>query len=56
MFSHVAIHETIRFVIVIAVNINWPLIHLYVKLDFLNGLLQEEVYVLQPLELVKENK
>ncbi|XP_050918821.1 uncharacterized protein LOC127136281 [Lathyrus oleraceus] len=37
MFAPVARHETIRLVIVIAANRNWPLIHLDVKSSFLNG-------------------
>lgn len=36
----VARHETIRLVIIISANKNCPLIHLNVKLDFLNGPLQ----------------
>ncbi|XP_050889195.1 uncharacterized protein LOC127094397 [Lathyrus oleraceus] len=47
VFSPVARYETIRLVIVIAANSNWPLIHLDMKSTFLNGQLHEEVYVLQ---------
>lgn len=56
VFAPIARHETIRLVIVIATNSNWPMIHLDVKSAFLNGSLQEEVYVLQPPGFVKENK
>ena len=45
VFEPVARHETIRLVIAIAANKNWPLMHLDVKSAFLNGPLQEEVYV-----------
>lgn len=56
MFSPVSRHETIRLVIAITANRNFPLIHLDVKLAFLNGPLQEEVYVLQPPRFFIENK
>lgn len=56
MFAPVTRHETIRFVIAIASNRNWTLIHLDVKSAYLNGQLQEEVYLIQPLGSVKENK
>lgn len=36
VFAPVAGHETIRLVIVITANMNWHLIRLDVKLDFLN--------------------
>lgn len=39
VFSPVARHETKRLVVSIAVNKNWPMIHLDVKSKFLNGLL-----------------
>ena len=56
VFAHVARHETIRLVISIAANRNWPLIHLDVKSVFLNSHLQEEVYVSQPTGFVKKNQ
>lgn len=56
VFSPVARHETIRLIIAISINMNWPLIHLDVKSAFLNGPLQEEVYVIQPPGFVIENK
>ena len=37
VFAPVARHETIRLVIALAVNRNWPLMHLDVKSAFLNG-------------------
>jgi hypothetical protein len=48
VFSPVARHETIRLVIALACSRRWPLFHLDVKLAFLNGPLEEDVYVKQP--------
>ena len=56
VFAPVARHETIRMVIAIAANRNWPLMHLDVKSAFLNGPLEEEVYVSQPPGFVKKNQ
>lgn len=56
VFEPIARHETQTLVISISKNKNWPLIYLDVKLDFLNGKLHEELYVLQPPGFVKENK
>ena len=48
VFSPVARHETIRLVIALACSRRWPLFHLDVKSAFLNGPLEEDVYVKQP--------
>lgn len=56
MFALVARHETIRLVIVIAANRNWSLIYLDVKSAFLNGPLQEVVYVSLPPRFMKNNQ
>ena len=40
--------ETVRLIIAIACGRNWPMYHLDVKSAFLNGPLDEEVYVTQP--------
>ncbi|KAK2372692.1 putative mitochondrial protein [Trifolium repens] len=56
VFAPVARHETIRLVIAIAANRSWPLMHLDVKSAFLNGPLQEEVYVSQPPGFEKKNQ
>ena len=40
VFAPVARHETIRLVIALTANRNWPLMHLDVKSTFLNGPLQ----------------
>ncbi|KAK2402146.1 putative mitochondrial protein [Trifolium repens] len=48
VFSPVARHETIRLVIALACSRRWPLFHLNVKSAFLNGPLEEDVYVKQP--------
>jgi len=40
--------ETIRFVIVVASSRNWKIYQMDVKSAFLNGILEEEVYVTQP--------
>jgi len=46
VYAPVARIETIRFVVAIATNANWSLHQLDVKSAFLNGPLDEEVYVL----------
>lgn len=48
VFAPVARHETIRLVVALACGRNWFLSHLDVKSAFLNGPLEEEVYVTQP--------
>ncbi|GAU30142.1 hypothetical protein TSUD_360350 [Trifolium subterraneum] len=48
VFSPVARHETIRLVIALACSRRWPMFHLDVKSAFLNGPLEEDVYVKQP--------
>ncbi|WJX45884.1 hypothetical protein P8452_32732 [Trifolium repens] len=48
VFSPVARHETIWLVIALACSKRWPLFHLDVKSTFLNGPLEEDVYVKQP--------
>ncbi|KAJ0558737.1 putative RNA-directed DNA polymerase [Helianthus annuus] len=47
-FAPVARMETVRLIIAIAASKGWPVHHLDVKSAFLNGDLQEEVYVVQP--------
>ena len=48
-FALVAKIETIRLVVALASGKGWPMFQLDVKLAFLNGPLEEEVYVTQPL-------
>ncbi|GAU33196.1 hypothetical protein TSUD_206550 [Trifolium subterraneum] len=48
VYAPVARMETIRLVITIASSMNWSLSHMDVKSAFLNGPLDEEVYVSQP--------
>ena len=52
-FAPVVRWETIRVLIAIAVHLNWPLHQLDVLTAFLNGILQEDVYMHQPLGFVK---
>ena len=47
-FASVVRWETIRALIAIAVHLNWPIHQLDVLTAFLNGLLKEDVYMLQP--------
>ena len=56
MFAPVTRHETIILVIAIVADRNWSLLHLDVKYAFLNGPLQEEVYVSQPPGFEKKNQ
>ena len=48
VFAPVARLETIRLVIALAHSRDWPLYQLDVKSAFLNGTLEEEVFVKQP--------
>ncbi|GLU10855.1 hypothetical protein SLE2022_276360 [Rubroshorea leprosula] len=48
-YAPVARHDTVRLLITLAANLGWKLSHMDVKLAFLNGVLQEEIYVEQPL-------
>ena len=48
VFAPVARLETKRFVIALAHSRDWPLYQLDVKSAFLNGTLEEEVFVKQP--------
>jgi hypothetical protein len=48
VLAHVARRETIRLVVALAGMKNWPMYHLDVKSAFLNGPLEEIVYVTQP--------
>ncbi|GKV16599.1 hypothetical protein SLEP1_g27221 [Rubroshorea leprosula] len=47
-YAPVARHDTIRLLIALAANFGWKLFHMDVKSAFLNGVLQEEIYVEQP--------
>ena len=48
VFAPVARLETVRLVVALACNQGWSTFHLDVKSAFLNGPLEEEVYVTQP--------
>lgn len=52
-FAHVVRWETIRILIAIAVHLNWPIHQLDVLTAFLNGILEEDVYMYQPQGFVK---
>ncbi|WVZ15405.1 hypothetical protein V8G54_012971 [Vigna mungo] len=55
-FAHVARLDTIRLLLAIAAQKSWKVFHLDVKSAFLNGILQEEIYVEQPQGFVKESE
>jgi len=48
-FAPIARMDTIRVVLAIVAQNKWPLYQMDVKSTFLNGFLEEEVYVDQPL-------
>jgi hypothetical protein len=47
-FAPVARYTTIRTIIALAVKMKWKLHQMYVKTTFLNGVIEEEVYIEQP--------
>jgi len=54
VYAPVARIETVRLVVALATNKDWSLHQLDVKSAFLNGPLEEEVYVQQPIGFVQE--
>lgn len=47
-FSPVARMTTVRLILALTVALNWPIRQLDINNAFLNGVLQEEVYIWQP--------
>lgn len=56
VFAPVTRLETIRLLLALSAKNGWEVHHLDVKSAFLNGSLQEEVYVLQPEGFEKKNQ
>lgn len=56
VFSPMTRLETVRLLLALAAKHNWEVHHLDVKSAFLNGVLQEEVYVSQPKGYAKEGR
>ena len=56
VFSPVARAESIQIIIVMAAQFKWKLHHLDVKSEFLNGYIEEDIYVDQPEGFIKEGK
>jgi hypothetical protein len=55
-FSPVARYTSIRVIIALASVLGWKLHHMYVKTTFLNGKIEQEVFVEQPDGFVLHNK
>ena len=56
VFSPVARAESIRIIVAMAAQFKWKLHHLDVKLAFLNGYIEEDIYVNQPEGFIKRGK
>ena len=56
VFAPVARLETIRLVLALAAQNNWIVHQMDVKSAFLNGILQEEVYIDQPPGFIKKGE
>lgn len=56
IFSPVARLETIRVVLALAAHAGWNVFHFDVKSAFLNGDIQEEVFVAQPERYIIEGE
>jgi hypothetical protein len=54
VFAPVARMETVRLLLALAAHCSWAVHHMDVKSAFLNGDLQEEVYVRQPLGFIDD--
>ena len=47
-FAPVVRHDTIKLLLAMAAQLGWKVFHLDVKSAFLNGILQEDIFVMQP--------
>ena len=47
-FALVARYTSIRALMIIALEMGWMILQMYVKTTFLNGVIEEEVYIEQP--------
>lgn len=56
MFAHVARIESVRLLLALATQESSKLHHMDVNYAFLNGDLEKEVYVQQPIGFVKEGE
>ena len=56
VFAHVARLDTVRMIISLAAHHSWMIYQLDVKSAFLNGILEEEVYVDQPEGFVMQGE
>ena len=56
IYASVARFDSIKILIAIAAQLNWNLHHLDVKSAFLNGVIKEDLYVMQPEGFVKRGK
>ena len=55
-FAHVVRYTSIRTIMALAAKIEWKLHQMEVKTTFLNGVIQEEVYIEQPQGFEVEDK
>ena len=55
-FAPVARYTSIRVIMALAAKLGWKLHHMDVKTNFLNGVVEEEVYVEQPLGFEMHDK
>jgi hypothetical protein len=56
VIAPVARMESVRVILILAAHLNWSVHHMDVKSAFLNGDLEEEVYVCQPPGFVKKGE
>ena len=56
IYAHVARFDSIRILIALAAQLTWNLHHLDVKSTFLNEVIKEDLYVMQPEGVVKKGK
>lgn len=56
MFALVTRHETVKLLLALKARNEWEVHHLDVKISFLNGELQETVYISQPKGFVAKSR
>ena len=55
-FSSIAHFQTVRTILALTIELQWPVYQPDFKLEFFNGDLPEEVYVAQPENFVRKSK